>query len=84
MVLYGGKDKEYSHKINGKSCGNTLCLSPPFIRNRLTKNPRKIEKKTNNKRVFFFSDSRAISLAIPTILRKYRLVARLSIRVNAD
>ena len=28
MVLDGGKDKEYSHKIDGKSCGNTLCLSP--------------------------------------------------------
>ena len=23
-----GKDKEYSHKNDGKSCGNTLCLSP--------------------------------------------------------
>ena len=28
MVLDGGKDKEYSHKIDGKSFGNTLCLSP--------------------------------------------------------
>ena len=27
MVLYGEKDKEYSHKIDGKSYGNTLCLS---------------------------------------------------------
>ena len=26
MVLYGGKDKEYSHKVNGKSCGNIIII----------------------------------------------------------
>ena len=28
MALYGGKDKGYSHKINGKSCGYALSFPP--------------------------------------------------------
>ena len=31
MVLHGGEDKEYSHEIDGKSCGNSLCLFPNTI-----------------------------------------------------